>query len=60
MAQVSLFLSSMNLSLSLLKIKPNITLNSAFKKATIGGYFLSFVLLGYYNSRVNHIRNLIP
>lgn len=44
------------MSLSIFKIYPKLTLNSAYKKYTVFQFLLSIGLFGYYGYRMNKLR----
>lgn len=60
MAEAGTFSSLLFFTLTLSKIKPNITLNSAFKKSTFAQFIISLCLYGYYAFQLNNLSKMIP
>jgi hypothetical protein len=58
--EAGVFISAITLSLSLFKIMPSITLNSAYKRFTVVQFLISFGILGYYGYQLHNMKNLVP
>lgn len=60
LGQAATILATVCLSLSLIKVFPQITQNSAFKKYTAFQFLLSAGIFGYYGYKLTRLKNLIP
>lgn len=58
--QATALLSLTYLALSLFKVFPKLTLNTAFKKFTVFQFGLSIGMFGWYAWELNGLRDLIP
>jgi low temperature requirement protein LtrA len=59
-AQVATGLSVISLGLSIFKVVPQISLNSAFKRYTVFQFLISAALFGYYCYEINNLQKLVP
>ena len=60
LAETALILSVVSLSLSLFKIMPKYTLNSAYKKFTVVQFWGADVLFGMYVYDLSKLRKFVP
>ena len=60
LGEIGIVLSTISLSLSLFKIFPSISLNSAFKKFTVIEYLISFGFIAAYGVDLHRLRMMVP
>lgn len=59
-SQAAGIFATISLSMSLFKIMPKISLNSAYKKFTVVEFVVAFGLMGYYGYDLLRMRKMIP